>query len=183
MGGLSEKPALTAMIGLVVAVLFWAINAVVAKGVIFQVPPMSLSFYRWVTAMLFLIPFAWGPVKKDLPLIGQNLEKLFWLALPSVAVYNSVLYLGALYTTATNISLVVAAMPTAALGLAWAITGDRPRPLQILGIGMAMAGIITIHSFVSLLEPRRQSGGSAHGVGIYLPGAGICLGHGLVFSR
>jgi drug/metabolite transporter (DMT)-like permease len=132
------------MAGLVFAVLFWAINTVVAKGVITQVPPMSLSFYRWVTAMLFLTPFAVVPLKKDLPVIRKNLGKLFWLALPSVAIYNSVLYVGALYTTATNISLVVAAMPTAALGLAWAITGDRPRPLQVLGIGLAMVGVLAI---------------------------------------
>ncbi len=140
----SGKPVVKAMAGLVLAVFFWAVNTVVAKGVISQVPPMSLSFYRWVTAMVFLLPFAWGPVKKDRALIRKNLGALFWLALPSVAVYNSVLYIGALFTTATNISLVVAAMPTVALGLAWAVSGARPRPLQVTGIALAMAGVCAI---------------------------------------
>ena len=150
------KPVVNAMIGLVFAVLFWAINTVVAKGVISEVPPMSLSFYRWISAMVFLLPFAWKPVRRDMPVIRENLPRIFWLAVPSVTVYNSVLYLGALYTTATNISLVVAAMPTAALGLAWAIGGERPIPLQVLGITLSMAGVVAIilkgsfHSLVSL---------------------------------
>ena len=144
MAALSGRPVAKAMAGLVLAVFFWAVNTVVAKGVISQVPPMSLSFYRWITAMVFLLPFAWGPVTRDWALIRQNLGRLFWLAIPSVAIYNSVLYLGALFTTANNISLVVAAMPTVALGLAWAILGDRPRPLQVIGIALAMAGVAAI---------------------------------------
>lgn len=141
---ISDKPVLTAMAGLVLAVLFWAVNTVVAKGIITQVPPMSLSFYRWVSAMAFLLPFAAKPLKQDLPVIRKNVKQLFWLALPSVTVYNSVLYIGTLYTTATNISLVIAAMPTAALALAWLITRDRPRPLQVLGISLAMTGVVAI---------------------------------------
>ncbi len=69
---------------------------------------------------------------------------LFWLSLPSVAIYNSMLYMGALYTTATNISLVVAAMPAMTLSLAWLINKDRPKMLQSAGIALSLAGVVAI---------------------------------------
>lgn len=133
-----------AMAGLTIAVLFWAVNTVVARGVVDHIPPMALSFYRWVAAFIFLLPFAMKPVKEDADMIRGNIWFLLLLAVPSVAVYNSVLYLGALYTTATNISLVVAAMPAVTLGFAWAINRERPKLLQMLGIAVALAGVVTI---------------------------------------
>ncbi len=133
-----------AMAGLVLAVLFWAINAVVAKGVIEDIPPMALSFYRWLAALVFLFPFACKGIKAEKTIIKENLGTLFWLSLPSVAIYNSVLYLGALYTTATNISLVVAAMPAMTLGISWIINKDRPKLIQFAGIGLSLAGVVAI---------------------------------------
>ncbi len=133
-----------AMAGLVFAVLFWAVNAVVAKGVTDHIPPMALSFYRWAAALIFLFPFAYKGVRHEKKVIREHLWILFWLSLPSVAIYNSFLYLAALYTTATNISLVVAAMPAMTLAAAWFITKDRPRPVQVTGISLALLGVITI---------------------------------------
>ncbi|HCY84496.1 MAG TPA: EamA family transporter, partial [Desulfobacteraceae bacterium] len=133
-----------AMAGLAIAVLFWAVNTVVARGVVDHIPPMALSFFRWIVALVCLLPFALKPVMQDADIIRRNIWFLLLLAVPSVAVYNSVLYLGALYTTATNISLVVAAMPAVTLGFAWAINRERPRLLQIIGIAVALAGVVAI---------------------------------------
>lgn len=144
-GQVSERRAASsramAMAGLSLAVLFWAVNTVLARGVVEDIPPMALSFYRWITAFAFLLPFAAGQFKRDYTEIRQNIGFLFLLAIPSVAVYNSVLYLGALYTTANNISLVVAAMPAIALGFAWAINREQPRLVQVTGIAVSLAGV------------------------------------------
>lgn len=142
----SKKTILIAMAGLVMTVLFWAINTVVAKGVVDQVPPMALSFYRWLAAFVFLLPLAYKPLGREKKIIKKNLGWLFLLSVPSVAVYNSVLYLGALYTTATNIGLVLAAMPAMTLGLAWAINKEKPRVPQIVGICIALVGVVAIIS-------------------------------------
>lgn len=133
-----------AVTGLVFCVLFWAINSVVAKGVIKDIPPMALSFYRWVSALVFLFPFAYRGIMAEQAVIRENMGMLFLLSIPSVAAYNSFLYLGAVYTTANNISLVVAAMPAVTLGAAWLINRERTGPVQILGIGLALAGVLAI---------------------------------------
>ncbi|MCG8634514.1 MAG: DMT family transporter, partial [Desulfobacterales bacterium] len=141
---LERHQKISAMAGLVLAVSFWGINSVVAKGVIEDIPPMALSFYRWVAALVFLFPFAWKRIRAEKRLIRENLWVLFWLALPSVTIYNSLLYLGALYTTATNISLVVAAMPALTLGVAWLVNNDRPKLIQSAGIALSMSGVVAI---------------------------------------
>jgi len=108
---LRSKSLLMAYSGLCLAVFFWAVNTVIARKVIFEIRPMTLSFYRWVTAFIIILPFGLVHLKKDKRQIADNLGFLFLLSIPSVAVYNSVLYIGAQYTSAVNISLVVAAMP------------------------------------------------------------------------
>jgi drug/metabolite transporter (DMT)-like permease len=144
--GIHKNNKSLALLGLGLAVLFWAINTVIAKGVIAQINPMALSFFRWLTALIFIFPFAFKQLKREVIPIRQNLGFIFVLSILSVAVYNSVLYMGAQYTTATNISLVVAAMPAMTLGFAWMINRQRPRRLQALGILVSLAGVMVIIS-------------------------------------
>ena len=130
--------------GLSLAVFFWAINTVLARGIIFQIKPMTLSFYRWLVAFVIILPFAIPHLKKDGPLIKQHLGFLFVLAVPSVAAYNSFLYLGAQYTTATNISMVVATMPVMTLLFSWIMNREKPYPLQALGVSISLLGMVMI---------------------------------------
>ena len=130
--------------GLCLAVFFWAINTVIAKAVIFQIKPMALSFYRWVVAFIIILPFAAPHLKKDAKLIRQHLGFLFVLSIPSVAAYNSILYIGAQYTTATNISLVVATMPVMTILFSWIMNRETPYFLQALGVAISLSGMLMI---------------------------------------
>ena len=130
--------------GLSLAVFFWAINTVIAKAVAFQINPMTLSFYRWLVALIIILPFAVPHLKKDGLLIKQHLGFLFVLAVPSVAAYNSILYLGARYTTATNISLVVATMPVMTILFSWIMNREKPAFLQALGVMISLLGMLMI---------------------------------------
>ena len=140
----TQKNKTLALLGLGLAVLFWSINTVIAKGMVAQINPMALSFFRWLAALIFILPFAFKRLKKDIIPIRQNLGFIFVLAIPSVAFYNSVLYIGAQYTTATNISLVTAAMPAMTLGFAWLINREQPKALQALGILISLGGVMVI---------------------------------------
>lgn len=152
MKGMAEtnKNRIWALWGLGLAVLFWSINTVIAKGVVDQVFPMALSFFRWVSALVFILPFAAKGLKKDWLSIRENLGFLFVLSIPGVTVYNSCLYLGAQHTTATNIALVTAAMPAMTLGFAWMINQQRPGFFQTLGILISLMGVGVIISKGSL---------------------------------
>ena len=48
----------TAYLFLVLTTLFWSGNFIVGKAAsLFEIPPFTLNFYRWVFAWLILAPF------------------------------------------------------------------------------------------------------------------------------
>ncbi|TGN38939.1 DMT family transporter [Marinobacter confluentis] len=140
----TPKSLWLAYAGLVLTPLFWAGNAVLAKGVVDQIPPMSMSFWRWIIALAILLPFGLPGVLRQKAVIRQHWLSILALATFSVGAFNSLLYLAAVTTSAINIALINATIPIMVALLAWLLLGDRTRPLQALGIGLAIVGIATV---------------------------------------
>lgn len=156
-----QKPLWLAYVGLILTPLFWAGNAVVAKGAVENIPPMSMSFWRWVLALAILLPFGIPGVRKHWPLVQQHWRSMLALATFSVAAFNSLLYIAAVTTSATNIALINATIPIFVALLAWLILGNRTRPIQVLGIGLAILGILAVISrgdLATFTELRAQPG-------------------------
>ncbi|MBY6034491.1 DMT family transporter [Marinobacter daepoensis] len=133
-----------AYIGLVLTPLFWAGNAVVARGTVGDIPPLSMSFWRWVLALAILLPFGLPGILRHRRVIRAHLGSIVALATFSVAAFNSLLYAAAMTTTATNIALINATIPIFVALLAWILLGDRTHPIQVAGIGMAIVGILCV---------------------------------------
>ncbi|MEA1080358.1 DMT family transporter [Marinobacter qingdaonensis] len=142
-GYLSKLPGL-AYVGLVLTPLFWAGNAVVARGTVDAIPPLSMAFWRWVIALAILLPFGLPGIWRHRQIIRQRLGSMLALATFSVGAFNSLLYLAANTTTATNIALINATIPIFVALMSWLLLGDRTRPIQALGIALAVTGIVTV---------------------------------------
>ncbi|WP_323133318.1 DMT family transporter [Marinobacter sp. F3R08] len=142
-GVLTRIPGL-AYFGLVLTPLFWAGNAVVARGTVDSIPPLSMAFWRWVIALAILLPFGLPGIWRHRQVIRQHFGSILALATFSVGAFNTLLYLAATTTTATNIALINATIPVFVALLAWIMLGDRTRPVQAIGIALAIAGIITV---------------------------------------
>lgn len=141
--GLRNERAV-AFLGLAFAVLCWAANTVLARGVVHETGPMALSFWRWVTAWLILLPFGLPYVRKERTIIIEHWGKLAVLSLFSVAMYNSVLYVAAQFTTAMNMSIVTAAFPAVTVLAAWLFIGETPEKIQVAGIFISALGMLAI---------------------------------------
>lgn len=50
---------------LVLATLFWGGNFALGKAVSGSIPPMTLSYIRWMEALIFFLPFAWGAINQQ----------------------------------------------------------------------------------------------------------------------
>ena len=140
----TSKPLWLAYTGLVLTPLFWAGNAVVAKSVVGEIPPLSMSFWRWVIALTILLPFGLPGVWRQRRVIREHSLSILALSTFSVAAFNSLLYFAAVTTTATNIALINATIPIMVALLAWVLLGDRTRPIQALGIALAVLGILAV---------------------------------------
>lgn len=135
-----------AYLGLVLTTLFWAGNAVVARATAGEVPPFALSFWRWVLALLVVLPFGLPHVLAAGEVIRRHWRRLFGLAALSVGAYNTLLYLAAQTTSAVNITLVNSTIPVVIALLAWLLMGARVTRWQLLGIAAALAGMLAIIS-------------------------------------
>lgn len=133
-----------AFLGLVLTNLFWAINAILARGYMDQVAPIALNLFRWLGAFVLLTPFALRGTIKNWPVIRPKLLPLTGLSILSVTLYNSLLYLSANFTTAVNITLINTLIPVATLLIAWRVLGNRPRLMQLVGITVSIIGVLLI---------------------------------------
>lgn len=139
-------PIWLAYVGLTLTALFWAGNAVVARGVVGEIPPLALSFWRWALALCILLPFGLPRVWRQREIVKQRWPSLLALAAFSVGAFNTLLYLSAQTTTALNITLLNSTIPVMVALLAWIILGDRVRAAQAQGIGLALIGMLIIIS-------------------------------------
>ena len=80
-----SKSRALAYTGLVLTPLFWAGNAVVARGTVQDIPPLSMSFWRWIIALAILLPFGLPGVLRHRQVIRQHLGSMVALATFSVA--------------------------------------------------------------------------------------------------
>ena len=85
---------------LILPPLFWAGNAIVGKAIVGTVPPLALSFWRWMLAFLVLLSSAlrgvanhWSDIKREWPLLTL-------LSVLGVGAYNSFQYLALQSTSA-----------------------------------------------------------------------------------
>ena len=120
--------------------LFWAGNATLARFVADQIPPITLSFWRWVIALLVLIPFTWSHVRKDWPEIKKGWKIIILLGLLGIALFNALLYKAAQTTTAINISLTQSVMPVIIVLISFILFGDRITLRQVLAIVLCTIG-------------------------------------------
>ena len=132
---------------LLVPPLCWGGNAVLARGVVDVVPPISLAFWRWVLALVILIPFTLGHVKRDWKTAMQSWKWLLILSFLGVSCFNTLLYTAAHTTTAINVALMQTAMPTTIILISWVVFREKISTIQMVGVIISMAGacFIVIH--------------------------------------
>lgn len=109
MGG-AKKERYLALLLMLLTVIFWGLSIISTKVVLNQLPPVSIAFFRYSIAAATLIPLAL--FTRSLSRISlKDLRTLLITSLLGIVLYflfeNNALQ----YTTASNASMLVAAMP------------------------------------------------------------------------
>jgi drug/metabolite transporter (DMT)-like permease len=124
--------------------LLWSVNYIVARTAPGLVAPHILALGRWAIAGVLLGLMA----RQELWQARRHIVGVWhqYLALGALGmlVCGAWVYVGAQTTVAMNIALIYAASPVLiALG-AWAFLGERLGRLQVLGILLALVGVIHV---------------------------------------
>lgn len=131
---------------LVLATLLWGGNFVIGRAVAGQLPPYTLSFVRWCTALLVFLPFCWHNLRADWPVLRQRLPMLFFLSLTGVAGFNTLLYIALHYTTSINASLVNTSTPIIIYLITFFVLREKLNRNQLLGTALSLIGVVCIIS-------------------------------------
>lgn len=126
--------------------LFWAGNFVVGRLVAGEGGPLTLSLWRWGLATLILLPFAWPKLWRQRALIAQHWPLLTFLAIFSVASFNTLLYVGLQTTTATNALIINSSIPVLIIAFGMILLGQRPNLRSVVGILISCLGVVWLVS-------------------------------------
>lgn len=126
--------------------LLWAVNMVVGRFIAGHVPPVSLAWLRWIGATLIILPFAYGQLRRDMPLIRAHFWLLTLLAATGIACYNAMSYYGLQYTQAVNGLMVQSIAPLLVALWTFVLFRERLRLGQLAGIITSLTGVMIIIS-------------------------------------
>lgn len=126
------------------AVMSWAGNAVITKISADLIEPTEIGFYRWLFAALLLTPFVLRQTLRSWPIIRPNLGKIFIMGTLGMAMFQSLMYFAAQYTSASNIGITQALIPAMSLVLTLMILKQRMRWPAVLGAATAFIGVILV---------------------------------------
>ena len=126
------------------ATVFWSGNFIVARELNDSVAPVALAFWRWLVAVLALLPFAIRPLIKQWPVVKNNLGYLAITAFLGVTVFNTLLYFGGQTTTALNLSLISITTPIFIIIFARLFYAEALTIKRVLGILLVATGVVVL---------------------------------------
>ena len=125
-------------------VLFWSGNFILARGIRELIPPVSLNFWRWVGALVIMVPFGLPRLRRQWPLFHRHWKMVLLLSIPSITFFNAFIYNALQTTTATNTTLVNAMIPIFISMIAWPVLGERLSIRQSIGVALSLMGMVFI---------------------------------------
>lgn len=141
------------------AVLIWAINAIVNKLSAGAIDPAAISFYRWALALLIMTPFILPGVIRRRKSIYPYWWKLLILGFLGMALYQSLAYYAAYTISALTIGIFVSLIPLLTVLLSIVILKTPPT------LGVLIGGLLSFCGLVWLISGGNPAGLLSIGVG------------------
>ena len=130
---------------LILTTLFWSGNFIVGKAAsIYQIPPFSLNFYRWLFAFLILLPFTFKEILANKKYILDNIGFFIILGITSITIFNSIVYYSLYYTQVISGVLMISTIPVWIMFIASILNIEKTNLFQIFGVILSLTGVLFI---------------------------------------
>jgi len=125
--------------------LFWSGNFIVGKfATLYEVPPLTLNFFRWLIVWIILIPFTLKDILKNIEVIKKNFYPILLMSITSISVFNSVVYYSLNFTQVLNGALMISTIPALIVFISFLFKTEKINLSQILGLILSVTGVLTI---------------------------------------
>ncbi len=137
----------SAYLFLVLATFCWSGNFIVGKfATVYEIPPLTLNVFRWISVWFILIPFTYKEIFENLPYIKKNWLVISFMGVITISTFNSVVYFALNYTQVINAVLMLSAIPAATIVLSSLMKIEETNIFQLLGLVLSIIGIGSIIS-------------------------------------
>jgi drug/metabolite transporter (DMT)-like permease len=134
-----------AYIFLLLTVTFWAGNFIVGKfASVYEVPPFSLNFYRWLFAWLILAPCTLPEIIKKKLYIIKNYKLFIILGVTSITIFNSIVYYSLNFTQVISGVLMISTIPVMIMFFSSILKIEKTNLFQIIGVIFSFLGVIIV---------------------------------------
>jgi len=134
-----------AYVFLILCTLFWAGNFIVGKiATLFDIPPFTLNFYRWLIAFIILFPFTYKNIIENYAEIKKKIVPLSIMGFTSITIFNSVVYYSLNYTQVLNGVLMISTIPVLIIFFSSCFTNEKIKINQIIGVVTSLFGVLII---------------------------------------
>ena len=125
----------------------WSGNFIVGKfATLFEIPPLTLNTFRWISVWLILIPFTYKEIFNNLAYIKKNFFVISFMGVITISTFNSVVYFALNYTQVINAVLVLAIIPAVTIVLSSLMKIEKTNVFQIFGLILSIIGVGSIIS-------------------------------------
>ncbi|MCP4327495.1 MAG: DMT family transporter [Alphaproteobacteria bacterium] len=121
----------------------YGLHAVVGRAAAGDIPPIALAFWRWFLVLILLLPFAWRPVRKQWPLIVENIGRLTVAGLFMVG-FVTFYYIGLNDTTAINAALINSGVPVIIVAATFLARMEHLSRRQGTGLVLSLLGVAVV---------------------------------------
>ena len=129
---------------LIVTTALWGGNGVAARAAAGEVTPMTLVFVRWVIVCIVLLTFFHQRILLEREELIRARRQILLMAGFGFTGFTVLFYIAGYYTTAVNMTLLQTAIPVLVLAGAAIFRGVRITGMQVIGMLVALSGILLI---------------------------------------
>ncbi|HEV2572200.1 MAG TPA: DMT family transporter [Beijerinckiaceae bacterium] len=129
-----------------VAVALWAGNVIVSRLSAHAIGPQAITFYRLVVAVGLLSLFVARPAWRNRAAIWPHIGQFIILGFLAMCLFQSLSYLAAETTTATNMAVFTALTPLLTVAIGAAMLGETPTWGMIGGGVLSFIGLVYLVS-------------------------------------
>ena len=134
-----------AIVLLIASSFFWSGNFFSGKvAFLTNLTPFKLSFFRWILALLILLPFTYKQIIIDLNYYRKNLFLMIIISILGVTFFNSFTYISLRSSMVINSTLMASIAPVMMIGFSWLLFRTKTTKLQFAGIILSLIGAFSI---------------------------------------
>jgi drug/metabolite transporter (DMT)-like permease len=130
---------------LTLCAFFWSGNFIVGKfATLYEVPSLTLNFFRWLIVWIILIPFTFKDIFLNIKIIKEKFYSILLMSITSISIFNSVVYYSLNFTQVLNGALMISIIPILIIFISFIFRVEKINLNQVLGLILSITGVVII---------------------------------------